>query len=173
MPQTLLLLKAETSIDREAFVSCASLKRFKTLGNLPISCFGYCFNLQEIFFSNNLDAGAIPESIFYFCSTLSSSITIPANVASIGANAFNNCYSLAEMHCLPTTPPTLGSNALRNLNTNILIYVPVGYGETYKAAAGWSTYANHILEEGQTPNRAMLSRLAVSDSSDTEENNER
>ena len=28
-----------------------------------------------------------------------------------------------------------------------------------KSANGWSTYADHILEEGQTPNRMMLAKF--------------
>lgn len=32
--------------------------------------------------------------------------------------------------------------------------------KTYKAAAGWSTYADHILEEGQTVTKAMQRKFA-------------
>jgi hypothetical protein len=45
------------------------------------------------------------------------------------------------------------------LPSNYIIYVPVGYAETYKSASGWSSYADHILEEGQTPNRMMLAKF--------------
>jgi hypothetical protein len=45
------------------------------------------------------------------------------------------------------------------LPNNFIIYVPVGAAETYKAASGWSSYADHILEEGQTPNRMMLAKF--------------
>lgn len=38
-------------------------------------------------------------------------------------------------------------------------YSPVTTGETYKSAAGWSAYSDHILEEGQTVTRAMQSKF--------------
>lgn len=96
-------------------------------------------------------------------------ITIPANVTSIGNSAFNTCTNLSEIHIQATEPPTLGDDVFRNIAADYVMYVPVGYGDTYKAAAGWSTYADHILEEGQTPNRAMLSRLAKAADTDTDE----
>jgi hypothetical protein len=70
-----------------------------------------------------------------------------------------NCYALEVIHIEATTPPTLGGgNVFTGLPSNYIIYVPVGYAETYKSASGWLNYADHILEEGQTPNRLMLSK---------------
>ena len=46
-----------------------------------------------------------------------------------------------------------------SLPSNYIIYGPVGYAETYKSASGWSAYSDHILEEGQQPNRAMLAKF--------------
>ena len=74
-------------------------------------------------------------------------------------NVFNGCVRLAEIPCPATTPPTLGTGVFSGLPSDFIIYVPVGYGETYKAASGWSTYADHILEEGQVRNRAMLANF--------------
>jgi hypothetical protein len=79
-------------------------------------------------------------------------------VSSINNSAFNSCLSLATIHVKPTTPPTFGTNVFSGLPSKFIIYVPVGYGDTYKSATGWSTYADHILEEGQTRSRAMLSK---------------
>ena len=42
-----------------------------------------------------------------------------------------------------TTPPTLYEYDLDNTN-DCPIYVPAGSVETYKAASGWSEYANRI-----------------------------
>jgi hypothetical protein len=86
-------------------------------------------------------------------------ITIPTNVVSIGNSVFQYCGALAEIHVEATTPPTLGTNVFGGIASNYIIYVPVGYAETYKAASGWSAYADHILEEGQTPNRMMLAKF--------------
>ena len=101
----------------------------------------------------------IGTSMFYNCISLAK-INIPASVIAIGNTAFYACVSLSEVHVLATTPPTLGNNVFNNLPSDWICYVPVGTGETYKAAAGWSTYADHILEEGQTVTRAMKAKFA-------------
>ena len=87
-------------------------------------------------------------------------IVLGSALTTLSNNSFANCYSLEEIHIEATTPPTFGGvSVLTGLPSNYVIYVPVGYGDTYKATEGWSTYADHILEEGQTPNRAMLAKF--------------
>ena len=176
----------------QAFRYMAELRHISMSGaNLSSYAFENCGNLLEVDISDT-DITSIPSSFATSCIcikkvTLNSAITsiganafsnnitlrkitIPATITSIGSSAFYNCQSLGEVHILATTPPTLGNTAVFSLlPTDWICYVPVGYGETYKAAAGWSTYADHILEEGQTPNRAMLSRLAKAVETDTDE----
>lgn len=115
------------------------------------------YSLASITIPNNLTS--IKSDAFYYCISLTS-VIIPSTVNEIGSTAFASCNSLDIVHIQATTPPTLGSSTFSNLPSDYIIYVPAGYGETYKAAAGWSAYADHILEEGQTPNRAMLSKFA-------------
>lgn len=77
-------------------------------------------------------------------------ITISANVTKIGANAFLYSGNLSEIHLLSTTPATLDADALKISDSSVYggkIYVPKGYVDTYKAADGWSTYADRIYEE--------------------------
>ena len=97
-------------------------------------------------------------------------VTIPASVTLIGSSAFQTCLMLKEIHVLSTIPPTLGTSVFSTLSTQDywLVYVPVGYAETYKAASGWSNYADHILEEGQQPNRAMLAKFNTNDTDNEE-----
>lgn len=133
--------------------------------------------IEQNCFRNNglLEEFVIPDTVtvlrpYAFSGTsLLKTITIPASVVNIGGYTFANCPSLSVMHMLPTTPPTLGSSAITSFPSDYIIYVPVGYGETYKTE--WSDYADHILEEGQTPNRAMLSALSKAnvDDADTDE----
>ena len=146
------------NINSNAFQSCANLKKVIGLNtdDIVASMFYMCISLRDITIpSSTLSIG---NSAFSYCLSLSK-ITIPENVTSIGNSAFATCASLSEVHCQPTSPPTLGTNVFNALPSNWLCYVPVGYGDTYKSATGWSTYADHILEEGQTPNRMMLAKF--------------
>lgn len=151
------------------FTYCASLRNvdFSNVTNIVGSAFYRCLSLENVKISKAVTIG---NSAFNMCLCLRS-ITLPPTLTSIGNTAFQYSQSLTEVHVQATTPPTLGNSVFTGLPGSYIIYVPVGYGETYKAAAGWSTYADHILEEGQTPNRAMLSRLAkaVETDTDTEE----
>ena len=128
------------------------------------SLYYYDFSLENV--SINSSETTITASCFDGCLCLKS-VTLPSGISSIGNRAFAYCYSLSEIHLLPTEPPTLSENAFLGMS-NFIIYVPVGYGNTYKAASGWSDYADHILEEGETPTRAMLSKFENSKKSDDE-----
>ena len=98
----------------------------------------------------NLTSISIPESVtcigycaFYTCANLTS-ITIPKNVICIDDNAFMYCRNLTSTTCMAVTPPTLRSDAFNNTN-NCPIYVPNESVEAYKAAKGWSAYADRIF----------------------------
>ena len=149
------------------FQACADLVDVGSINatNISVGLFYNAFSLKNISLLNTI---SIETSAFSTCVSLRE-IILPSTVTSIGNSAFNGCSSLTEIHIQATTPPTLGTGVFNSLPSDYIIYVPVGYAETYKAAAGWSTYADHILEEGQTPNRAMLSRLAKAAETDTDE----
>lgn len=155
-----------TTLGREAFQSCVSLFDADIGRNISTSLFNACTSLRNVTLGNQI--ALISSSAFYTCVMLNT-ITLPSTITEISANAFGYCRSLSEIHIQATVPPTLGNSVFTNLPSDYIIYVPVGYGETYKAAAGWNAYADHILEEGQTPNRAMLSRLAKAVETDTDE----
>lgn len=166
-----------TTLANYAFTYCTNLKRIT--GNvLRIGYNAFQYTHIEKFEITGFDT--INASVFYACTNLTSvvlpnitsigntafyivlmlnNITIPATVTSIGNQAFALCVSLSEIHIQATTPPTLGTNVFGSLPSNWICYVPVGTSETYKSASGWSTYADHILEEGQQPNRAMLAKF--------------
>ena len=127
-----------------------------SISTISNNMFVSCLSLTDV----NIPSGvtSIGAQSFNSCINLAT-ITIPQTVTEILITAFNSCVSLSEVHCQATNPPTLGTNAFAGLPANWLCYVPVGTAETYKAASGWSTYADHILEEGQTPNRMMLAKF--------------
>ena len=65
------------------------------------------------------------------------------DVTSIGDWAFYNCGALAEI-TLGATPPTLGENVFASCEALTSIYVPAESVDAYKAAEGWSAYADKI-----------------------------
>lgn len=82
-------------------------------------------------------------------------LVLPSTLKSIGSNAFvyyNNSAGIDRgSHVLniiikATTPPTLGADCFGVLEYAPNIYVPIGCGEIYKAADGWSVYASKIME---------------------------
>ena len=80
---------------------------------------------------------------FSNCTSLTS-VTIPDSVTSIGNFIFYYCSSLSSVTVQATNPPTIGIDVFKNTHANLVIYVPSESVDTYKAASGWSTYADII-----------------------------
>ncbi len=100
---------------------------------------------------SNITQITIPGSVteieltaFYGCSGLTS-IDIPDGVTSIGVWAFAHCISLTSVYCRPTIPPTLGAYVFHSNASDRKIYVPTASVDAYKAAEGWSDYADAIV----------------------------
>ena len=84
---------------------------------------------------------------FFGCSSLTS-ITIPDSVTEIGYAAFAGCSRLTIAYCKSVTPPTAlfdNRSYLWNGFSQNAIYVPMESVEAYKAAEGWSEYADRIV----------------------------
>ena len=131
------------TIGDNAFYGCFSLTTIsipKGVTSIGDYAFWDCYNLTAI---------TIPESVtsigyyaFAYCSSLTT-ITIPEGVTSIGPYAFSDCSSLTAITCEATTPPTIsGSYTFDGVDKSIPVYVPAGSVEAYKAAEGWSEFAN-------------------------------
>ena len=138
----------------------SSIKSFKCQsisGAIGNQTFNSCLFLREAVISG---ATSIANNVFSYCRIINELI-IPSSVIEIGSGAFSYAKSLTTVHVQATTPPTLtGSGWFTGTDNSLVIYVPVGTGDTYKAAAGWSAYSDHILEEGQTVTRAMQRKFA-------------
>ena len=148
------------SLAQSTFYQCVNLKSADIVSvsnnSVPISCFGNCHSLEEYEIFDSI--ATIDINAFNACLSLAK-VQIPSTVTAIGNAAFRYSPCLSEIYIEATVPPTLGTNVFDNIASNYIIYVPVGTAETYKSAAGWSNYADHILEEGQQPNRAMLAKF--------------
>lgn len=154
------VMSAVTSIGTSAFMYCVNLKEITLSSGTTIvqtNLFRYCYNLARLELPNTLTT-INTQSIQF--NALLNALTIPATITTIGAGSINNNAILSEIHVLATVPPTIGTANFSNTASDYIIYVPVGYGETYKAAAGWSAYSDHILEEGEVVTRAMQRKFA-------------
>ena len=126
-----------------------------------------CGKLRSVTFSDDLLE--IKMCAFLNCVSLEA-VTIPDSVTTIEQSAFRGCKALARVvvgssanviglqafwigsEAVPatvimrsTTPPQIASNTIGPYVSRIV--VPVGTGDTYKAAPVWSNYAS-IIEEG-------------------------
>ncbi len=104
-----------------------------------------CLNMTSITIPANVTS--IGESAFNTCESLTT-VTIPSSVSSISNSAFLACTKLTSVTCEATTPPTYvpdnyGVGIFFNTN-DCPIYVPAASVDAYKAAEGWSTYADRI-----------------------------
>ena len=128
-----------TSIGNEAFTICSGLTSIGSVGSGA---------------SVEIPSGVtrIGTSTFAKCYNLTS-IDIPNSVTGIGGGAFYKCSGLTSITVGIETPPSLYQTCddddycwydnFDNTN-NCPIYVPSASVETYKAAKGWSKYANRI-----------------------------
>lgn len=74
-------------------------------------------------------------------------VYVPSSVHTIGLRAFFSCDSLTKVTVNRETPPLLDGNEVFDPYTPlspIEIYVPAASVNAYKAAPGWSEYANDI-----------------------------
>jgi hypothetical protein len=135
-------------------VTCELPKGIKSIGD---NAFAYCekINITEIpegvetigisaFQMSTYKGDAVTEI---------ETITLPSTLKSIGNKAFarydSEYYCIVEcVTTLATTPPDIGSATFGDY-ANFTIIVPIGCGEAYKAAEGWSTYADYIMEASE------------------------
>ena len=79
-------------------------------------------------------------------------VEIGGNVTGVGANAFKGSTSLTNVTVLANTPPTMGADAFSGCDAIETVNVPKGASDDYKAAPGWSDFADRIIEQGTPEN---------------------
>lgn len=133
-------------VNDQAFKSCVGLIGLvlsDKVANIRSNAFNGCKGLTSITLPNSLKG--IGDSAFFNCIRLTS-ITIPDSVTSIGRSAFSSCLRLKTIKILAENPPTIVSSAFA-VGSNDRVIVPKSAINTYKSAAGWSTYADKIVYE--------------------------
>ena len=141
------------SKDKTKLVAHPTAKGHCTIPNHVTVIGGHAFGHVVSAKSNtDLTSVTIPNSViriekFAFNHTNNlTDITIPESVTFIGDYAFGRSNSgILTVTMLPKTPPTTDGNPLGDSSPKSII-VPKGCGEAYKAAEGWSEYANKIVE---------------------------
>ena len=131
-----------TSIGEGAFENCnalASVTIPDSVVSIGDATFCHCDALASVTIGNGVTS--IGDWAFTYCSALKS-VTIGNSVTSIGDMAFSWCDALEKVYCKPIAPPSIWSSTFEEPT----IYVPIGYGDTYKNAAIWSNYAENIEE---------------------------
>jgi len=137
-----------TSIGRGVF----SGNRNITQVTLPIgvitikpSAFEGCWNLSQIELPEGIVTIGDDGSYYAFsdCRSLTQ-LTLPDSVTSIDDYAFQSCTNLALVTCLAITPPKMDNSTFGYTSASLAIKVPAGSVAAYKAASGWSYYADRI-----------------------------
>lgn len=125
------------------FSNCKKLKKIENYHNSmkQVLC-RYDDSLKHVALAEGLTV--IEPYAFQACPGLRE-IVIPASVEKILNYSFYKDYFI-KVHLRGVTPPILGTNAF-TANAGLEIYVPEEAVETYKAAAGWSAYADYIRGE--------------------------
>ena len=74
------------------------------------------------------------------------SVYLPAGLKTI-SDSFNYCPAIKEIYIKAVVPPVL-TNSFDSIKDDAKIYVPAESVDAYKAAEGWSDYADHIVGYG-------------------------
>ena len=132
-----------TTISDYMFSKCYSLRSvtipdsITSIGNFA---FDSCSGLTSVTIPNSVTS--IGNSVFYNCSSIAN-VTIGSGVTSISSYSFQYCNSLISVTVNALTPPKLGTSVFDDTN-DCSIYVPAASVDAYKAADGWSDYADKI-----------------------------
>lgn len=132
------------TIGERAFQACnlSSVTLPDSLTTIGSYAFYNCKSMTSIDFGEGVET--INQYALYNCAAITS-ITLPKSITTISNFAFFSCKGLANLYCKATTPPSLENYSLYGTASDLVIYVPTGSVEAYKAAEVWSKYAEIIV----------------------------
>jgi hypothetical protein len=82
---------------------------------------------------------SIGERAFSDCIRLMS-LTIGNSIEFIGEYAFSGCIGLTSVSILNPVPPTINHETFLGLPASVILYVPEGSIDAYRAAEGWNNF---------------------------------
>lgn len=139
---TLEFPESLNTIGDRAFQNCTKISSISlpsTMESIGEAAFNLCTSLTSISLPSGISV--VSQNLFNSCGALQS-VVVPETVTQIDNQAFAHCSSMQRITFLPNTPPQLNAGALM-YNTCALL-VPAESVEAYKAADGWSYFANRI-----------------------------
>ena len=133
-----------TSIGDYTFTGCSYLTSVtipNSVTSIGYDAFSRCTGLTSIIIPSSVTS--IGYGAFHNCSL--TSVTIPSSVTSIGSNAFSQCGNLNYVIMENSSALSIDSSVFGN--TSCVFYVPNESVDAYKAAEGWSEFADRILAQ--------------------------
>lgn len=143
------------------FMNCFALKSVtipSSVTSIGNGAFDGCESLSSVTFAEGSQLADIGEGAFSNCAM--TEVTIPASVTNIANGVFCACGLLTNVTVLATTPPTAVEGMFAECNALAAIHVPLGTVDAYKAADGWSAYAD-LITDGMVPAPVDWANLQV------------
>ena len=123
--------------------------------NIYTNAFQNCTNLTSVTIPNTITR--VRSYAFEGCNSLVNIVVIPSSVTTINDSIFNHSSNPA-IYFESTSPKTGYYNAFYNWDG--IIYVPAESVETYKAATGWSGYAERVFSYPQQKGAEITFKMA-------------
>ena len=114
----------------------------------PDNNVGYPHGINHIIIEEGISV--IPAMAFYMEVGVTD-VIMPSTLTSIGMQTFGENFNLETVTCNAATPPTFGEDMFSECSKLATIIVPAASVAAYKAAAGWSDYADKIVAQGGAP----------------------
>ena len=158
--KSIVIPESVKRIGYSAFQNCTSL----SLANIPNGI----STIYDNIFNNcsSLTAINIPKSVTRICDMAFSntglkSVTIPKNVADIGASAFEGCDKITDVYILSRHAPRTGKDVFKGSSiASATLHAPISFIEDYQAISPWSDFGNFV---GLTPANIEINELNFPD----------
>ena len=120
-----------------SMVEVAGVTEFPDQLQYPLPMDIHCFNELEYFY------GLTSLPTFKNRKSLES-VTIPRQITAIPDDMFYGCSTLTKVILRPEAPPSLGSNAFYGLSGSVILVVADDVVADYQAADGWRDFFNNF-----------------------------